>query len=322
MLAPKQLRLVLRMAETGSLSRTAASTGVAQPALSRLLRQTEEIVGAQLFYRHGRGVALTDSGVRFVAHAREIIRHYEELSSEIEEIRKNITGVASVGMTPGIARMVMVPLVMRFKRLYPAATLRMQETFTGDAPELLASGRLDVGAYYLKALPTALQGEPILTEDAHVIGLPGNRLLENGEITLRDAASLPLIMPSRSAGIRGSFNDAVAQLGLQPQIKIEVDAIDSMLHLVDEGVGCIIVPFSVGKAGVERGIYQAARIIQPTLTRHITLASSTHHPLTPTAREAIRIFRELLIERAPKARWTRWQPAAIDASRTIEKDER
>ncbi|BBK41708.1 LysR family transcriptional regulator [Allostella vacuolata] len=317
----RQLRLILRIAETGSLSHAAAAEGMAQPAMSRLLRQAEEELGARLFYRHGRGVALTDGGRRFVAHAREIVRHYEELSSEIDELRKNITGGATVGMPPGIARMVMVPLVLRFKRLYPAATLRLQESFTGDAPELLAAGRLDVGAYYLRASAAAQQGEPILVEDAHVIGLAGNPALAGDEITLTQAVSLPLIMPSRVGGIRGNFNDAVASLGLRPEIRVEVDAIDSMLHLVDEGIGCTIVPFSVAKVGVERGIYRASRIVQPPITRQITLAGSTHHPLTPTAREAIRIFRELLIELAPKARWTRWQPAMVDPARAAEKED-
>ena len=68
-----QLRTLIHVAETGSLSKAADRMNIAQPALSRQVRMLEEKLGARLFIRHGRGMVLTDQGRDVLDHVGHVM---------------------------------------------------------------------------------------------------------------------------------------------------------------------------------------------------------------------------------------------------------
>ena len=77
-ISPRQLRIVISLAETRSFSRTAEDFSVTQPALSRIVKGIEEEIGAPLFLRTTRSVVLTREGGSLVQVARRVVENYDD----------------------------------------------------------------------------------------------------------------------------------------------------------------------------------------------------------------------------------------------------
>ena len=76
----QQLHYAIVISEMGSLNKASEVLYVSQPSLTTAIRELEKELGITIFYRSGRGVTLTNDGVEFITHAREVMRAFDDLS--------------------------------------------------------------------------------------------------------------------------------------------------------------------------------------------------------------------------------------------------
>ncbi|MDB5965970.1 MAG: LysR family transcriptional regulator, partial [Polaromonas sp.] len=95
----KQLRFFVHVAELGGFARAAELLGVTQPTLSRQIRALEIDLKASLFHRHGRGVALTPAGARFLRQAHGVLHAAELALTELHEDTPRLQGRVHCGLT-------------------------------------------------------------------------------------------------------------------------------------------------------------------------------------------------------------------------------
>src|ERR1700756_5850514 len=98
-----QLRYFCAVAETGSFSRAAEHSHVAQPSLSQQILKLEDELGARLFDRLGRSVRLTAGGQAFLPRARAVLRDLEAAKGDVVERKDSVAGSLTVGVIPTIA---------------------------------------------------------------------------------------------------------------------------------------------------------------------------------------------------------------------------
>src|SRR4051794_15806747 len=125
-----QIRYFLAAAAAGSLSRAAIRLGVSQPALSRQIGSLETKLGRELFYRHGRGVALTDAGRRFLAVSQSVMQQLTDVQEELSTGTLDATGSVTLGIPPSLSASMGADLVLRFAATFPRARLRIREAFS------------------------------------------------------------------------------------------------------------------------------------------------------------------------------------------------
>lgn len=291
----KQLKYFLSVSELGSFSKAAVMLSVAQPVLSRQIRSLEEELGMDLLYRNGRGIVLTEAGTLFVEHARSIIDTARNAAAEIERMRGDPSGKIVIGLPPTAGAVLTVPLIQRFREQYPRVKLKVQEGYSGHVLEWLSTGRIDVAVLYNAPKTSTLLTQPLIEEELLLIGgRSATETLGAGPIRGRDLAGLPMILPSHPHGLRVLVEHLLADHDVQLTVEYEIDSFQACLGLVAEGLGYTVLPYAGVYHQARAGDLVAIPIVEPRMTRHLVLATSTQRPMTGTTRALARTVTHLV----------------------------
>lgn len=268
----RQLRTILAIAETGSLTRAAELLHVVQPALSRQLRQLEEELGTPLFERNRLGMVLTVPGRRFVDQVRVSLQGLYQAKADIGAAAANLMGSVSIGMLPGLATRLAGPLVLSLRRQYPELKVRIATGFTDFLQDSLEHGKLDIclmGDYLQSEL---LHTSPVFREPLYVVGLPSSGLSPATPVDLADVAKMPLVVPEAES-LRNVIDRACTIIGVDLNLVAESDNTAVLLELVERGVGFTILPVMPIIAMLTAKRLVGAPIITPPLRRTIIVCS-------------------------------------------------
>jgi LysR family nitrogen assimilation transcriptional regulator len=293
----KQLSYFVRVAELGSFTRASAVLDIAQPALSRQVRLLEVELRQNLLVRNGRGITLTEAGKVLLEHSRGVLHQMERLREELSRVRGSLAGRVAIGLPPTLSRILAVPITREFRRLLPDATLSINEGLSKKMQESLLTGQLDIALLY-NALPSPdIELRPVLQEELVLVQRLGNAA-SAGSVYLRDLGRYPLIIPSRPHAIRMHVETALAGIGIQPRIAMEVDGVAAILDLVADDIGSAVLPRNAVLTAAHPERYTTHRIIDPGLYSQLSVAINAHRPTTSTQQATLelleRVSRDIL----------------------------
>lgn len=291
----RRLRYFLVLAQELHFTRAAEKIGIRQPPLSMQIRQLEETVGARLFLRRSRSVALTAAGVAFQAAAADIVARFEDA---ITQTRRHATGQGGrlrVGFAGATYFHPAIPQIIRaFRTTHPDVALSPEQSNTPALLAGLCDGRLD--AAFIRP-PVNADGRLAVcpcTDEAMVIALPANHLLANkkGPLPLAQIAGDTLILFPRAIGpgLYDSVLSACHEAGFSPRLGQEASQIASIIPLVAAGFGVSVVPRSVGSIQSDGVVCRA--MADAGLRAPIALAIRTdeHSPLVAAFRTTVARF--------------------------------
>lgn len=273
----QQLDYFCKVAECGSFSRAAIAIGINQSAVSRHVRNLEESLKAQLFYRNGRGVLLTEVGKRLFDRASRALREIAAAEDEVLNSGKDVVSSVVIGMTPTVSRVLVQPMARQLLSAFPAIKLRFVEGFSGTLVEWLDAGRIDIAILYSGRGSAGMNPELLVKERLCLVA-------SAKEPTLRmktPAAFLekvPLILPSRTQGLRQLIEGIALEHNLKLNVIIEADSLGSLLALVKAGLGYTILPAAPIREELARRDVQASLLVQPEVTRTLILATPANRP--------------------------------------------
>lgn len=269
----RQLRTILAVAETGSLTKAAELLHVVQPALSRQLRQLEEELGAPLFERNRNGMVLTSPGRRFVDQVRISLKGLNQAKADINAAEASLMGSVSIGMLPGLASSLAGPLVRSLRSQYPELRVRIATGFSDFLQHGVEQGRIDIclmGDYLQSEL---LNTTPIFREPMYVVGLPNCGLSQSIPIDLAEVAKMPLVVPEVES-LRNVIDRACTIIGVNLNPVAESDSTAVLLDLVESGIGFGILPVMPISHLLKAKRLSGAPIIAPHLRRTVIIGNS------------------------------------------------
>lgn len=294
----KQLEYFVHVAELGSFSKAALILNIAQPALSRQVRLLETDLHVSLLTRNGRGVVLTEQGQRLFDHSIGILQLVSRATEDIEAARDVPAGRIVIGLPPSMGRRLTLPLVESFRKTLPKARLAIVEGLSTHLTEWIATGRIDLALILNPEPNTAIEVTPVFEEPLGLVGPRPEGRGGEGEITLADAARLPLILPERSHTLRKLLETRAAMAGIKLNVSLEISSVQSILDLVAAGHGYAVLSNTALAASGRPEAFGIQRLVQPALTSTFFLAVSAHKPATPLGKHAFRLLQELLRENA------------------------
>ncbi len=219
----RHLRVVIALADAGSVSRAAAALGVSQPSLTAQLQRIERAVGGRLFDRTSTGIEPTGLGSYVINSARAVLVHMENLYAGSGELRQASPPVRFGGV-PGA---VMAGIVTRLGHLMPDSEITTQvEVSSSVVLHLLDSGRMD--AAVLREFPgfelrypasvrwrTFIHAEPVFVAMAE-----SHPLAVQTTVDLADLAQEVWVNePPDDSGLSVYFQAACTAVGFVPLVR-------------------------------------------------------------------------------------------------------
>ncbi|WP_170182062.1 LysR substrate-binding domain-containing protein [Phreatobacter stygius] len=290
----RHLQYFLGVAEAGSLSKASTVLGIAQPALSRAIRQLETEVMAQLFYRHGRGIRLTEEGAQFQATVAPLVRDLLAAKDELRNTASVISGAVSFGMPPSMSAAIGSRLVEVFLERHPQVKLQIIDAFSGYVNEWLVSGRVDMAIINNARRSPYVRMDPLMTVDLfHVArrSMVDRREWDDDTIPFDQLAAAPLILPGRHHGLRRQLDSVAQQRGAELEVLVEIDALEALKDLVRRGIAPTVLPHGTILKEVNDPDLVVRRVVDPDVTTQFMIAYSLQRPATLAMRELARILK-------------------------------
>lgn len=290
----KQLNYFMHVADLGSYTRASEFLNVAQPILSRQIRQLEIELRRNLLIRHGRGVQLTESGTALLRHARLILQQVDRAQEELTAANGQLNGRIVLGMPPMVSRLMAVDIIKQFRAELPSASLAVVEAFSTSLQESLHIGRVHVALLNSPGHSADLTSRLLHREHLCLVVPSGDaRFAADRAVTADLLATLPLIMPRAPNTYRTLFEREMARLNQKPNIVLEIDSMETTLDLVAEEMGyAILSPRSITQMGGTRGL-KAVPLRNPIVENHLFMSVSAKHTLTRLQSELMRIVAEV-----------------------------
>lgn len=274
----RALHYFAKIAELGSITRAAHHLNVAQPALSRHVRQLEDELGVQLLIRESRGIRLTDQGRELFDHALTILREVQRAKDEVRGSAGNPGGNVVLGLVPTICPLIAPDLVSILRREYPRIDLTINESYSQPLMDWLDEGRLDL-AVVTEPLPTRRATiDHLVVEEMMFVTARGVR--KPGAISLEELARTPLIM---SRGIRSIVDNLIGHKGPHLTIVLELNSIETIRLMARQGVATTILPRSIVRDDAKRGDITMHSIRPDGLFRRLATATSRTRRLSRSA---------------------------------------
>ncbi len=279
----RQLRYFVEIARSGSLSRASSHLNVAQPALSQNLAALEDDLGAKLFQRHARGVALSPAGERLYARALTLLADIDGLRDEVAGGETAPAGAVRVSLAGSLSTVLVAPLLQQVASRFPAITLTVLEGVSSESRMQVESGQAQLA---LMPNPSELQGMgalPLLEERFVLIGAPSQLDGTPPACLLADVLKRPLAEPDRAHDLRKVIERGAAAVGLAPDVRYELNSPAMLIAVVKAGLALALVPATICEEALVAGSIVSRDVVQPALSRVQALVWREDRPLAPAA---------------------------------------
>jgi DNA-binding transcriptional LysR family regulator len=295
-LKTRQLTLLVRLDEEGSLVRAAATAGLTQPAASKVLRQIESALDVKLFDRHARGMTPTRYGEILVRHARLALSELGLAREEIVALKSGLSGKAAIGtvLNPGTN---LVPMaVVRMKQHYPGILASVEIGPSRELVRKLLQGDLDmvVGRVLDCTRADELVYEPLAADEPHaLIASAEHPLAGRKDLQLEHLIEQPWILPTAGSLVRDKLTGMFVQHGLsRPTNIMETDCLPVITSLLQQSNMVAVLPEEAVQSCLKAGILTVLVRNLPLGVGAFGLITRRDHKLSPGAQVMLSTLRE------------------------------
>ena len=238
----EKLRLFDTVAEAGSFTEAARRLHMSQPALSRQVAALEESLGAKLFHRHARGLAMTHEGEQLRAATADMHERIDRAAQAIDASRDRPTGTIRLTTTVSFGSTWLARQLGDFLDLYPDISVHLMLT---DADLDLAKREADVAIRFHRPFQSELMQRPLAEIRHHLVASP-DYIARHGEPqSIEDLDNHRLIAYGDAAPDYLKGINWILELGHQGHPRAAALTINNshgVLQAVEAGAGIAALP--------------------------------------------------------------------------------
>ena len=291
----RHIRYFLAVAEELNFTKAAARLCIAQPPLSRQMKELEEELGAKLFVRGPHAVHLTEEGMVFKQYALQVLELVEKSAEDIREMKKGLQGTLYLASVEGHAPHLFSRWIAGFHKKHPDVQYNLWNGNSDDVTNRVMKGLCDLAIIMEPYNAEGLEAIPVYQEPwVALIPLDHALAAEPGDtIDLERLADCDLIIPSRQSRLQ-EINGWFEASGITPRIRGRIAHTLNAYELTEQGVGVAIYPASAGDI-TSRETICIKRLVNPSVTVSYILIWNKNRQLPHAAKEFLEhVRREVL----------------------------
>jgi DNA-binding transcriptional LysR family regulator len=293
------------LVESESFSRAAKLNGVTQSAVSQQLRAMEKHFSVLIVDRSQKQFRLTREGHKLYDSAKEILHRYDKLISELQEMKKVISGTIHISTIYSIGLHELPPYITKFLKEYPSVNVRVEYRRSNLVYEDILHNSVDLGLIAYPNKMRQLDVIPFLEDRLVVICNPDNPLGKKKSVEIRELADEKFIGFDQDIPTRKATDQMFRDYKLDPDPVMEFDNIETVKRAVEINAGISIVPQATVKQEIKQGLLKAIPLKGTNVTRPLAIIHRKGRVLTP----AMKKFIGTLTGKAYKESDTRGSPA-------------
>ncbi len=279
----RQLHYFVAVAEELHFGRAATKLNMTQPPLSQAIQGLEAQLGAQLFARTTRHIALSGAGQALLPEAKRLLAQAQALPDLVQAAALGKTGELALAFISVADYSVLPPALRQFTSAYPQVKLHLREATSDQQYELLAQSDIDLG-FLIPPIPAQLQHRLTyrkLGSEALMMAIPASEAQRKSKNNLATYKDLPLILfprkiaPALHDTILACFRDA----GLTPRISQEAIQMQTIIALVSANLGMALVPASMSNLKRDGVVYLPLKTSTATLEIGVAWRKDDNSPV-------------------------------------------
>jgi LysR family transcriptional regulator, regulator for metE and metH len=232
----RHLKLLVTVAEEGSVTEAGKRLHLTQSALSHQLRDAEERLGTALFMRLGRKMVLTAAGERLIACARRVLEELSSAEVQVERLNGGAVGEIRLSTECYTCYHWLPPVLKKFHGKFSKVEVNIVASATSDPAAALLEGKLDVAIISSPPRNKSLRTTPMFEDELMLVMSPKHRLAAASQIRPKDLETETiLIYPPREESTL--INKLLKPAGVEAQRVIEVPLTEAIVELAAAGTG-------------------------------------------------------------------------------------
>ncbi|WP_050182904.1 LysR family transcriptional regulator [Domibacillus robiginosus] len=283
-------RVVARMQH---ITNAAEVLSISQPALSRSMAKLEEELGVPLFERQGRTIKLNEYGQLFLERADRIIKEFQEVKQEIQDLLDPEYGEICLGFMPTLGTYLIPNLVRSFQADYPNVKFQFKQNGNDLLLKQLEAGEIDFCLVSSIADNKQIEWTQLWNEELFLIVPSDHPLSRHESVTLQEIAKETFVLLEKGNGIRGITDRLFDEAGISPEITFEGEEIHTIVAFVAAGLGVTLIPEF---KGIDWTRVSRIRIRSSNVQRAIGLASVKGRYVSPAAKRFQRFVTDYFIK--------------------------
>lgn len=286
----ENLKIFSDLVDSQSFSKAAKLNGITQSAVSQQLRAMEKHFSVLIVDRSQKQFRLTREGQKLYESSKELLHLYDKLMSELQEMKKVISGTIHISTIYSIGLHELPPYVKAFLQEFPEVNVRVEYRRANLVYEDVLHNSVDFG---LVAYPQKMRQIEIIPFQEDVLELvmsPNNPLAKQKNVEMSDLADQRFIgfeadIPTRKA------TDALfkeAKLDIEPVMVF--DNIETVKRAVEIDAGIAVLPSATVIREVEQGLLHAVRLKGNHLARPLAIIHRKGRVLTPAMKKFVHLL--------------------------------
>ncbi|WP_345786119.1 LysR family transcriptional regulator [Rubellicoccus peritrichatus] len=285
------------LVESQSFSRAAKLNGITQSAVSQQLRAMEKHFNVLIVDRSQKQFRLTREGSKLYDSAKELLHMYDKLVSELQEMKKVISGTIHISTIYSIGLHELPPYVKTFLQDYPTVNVRVEYRRSNLVYEDVLHNAVDLGLVAYPNKMRQLEVIPFLEDQLVAICAPDHPLAQNQMVSLQDISEHKFIAFDQDIPTRKATDHVFREAKLDVNPVMEFDNIETVKRAVEIDAGVAIVPSSTVTQEVKQRLLTSIPIEGSELTRPLAIIHRKGRVLTPAMKKLI----ALLAKKTPEA---------------------
>ncbi|MEO5770174.1 MAG: LysR family transcriptional regulator [Polyangia bacterium] len=262
----RQVEVFLGVARTESVSQAAKALAMSQSATSGSLADLERQFGVQLFDRVGKRLQLNELGRSLRARAEALLSQAREVERALE-MHKEEVGTLRIGATLTIGNYLAVPLMARFMRDHPGASLTLAVANTEEIARQVENFEIDIGLVEGEVEHPDLQITPWRDDELVVFCAPEHPLARKRTLTDHDLQEATWIVRERGSGTRQAFDRAMRGLLSDLHIALALQHTEAIKGAVQAGLGLGCISRIALEDAFKQGVLRPCRVPQRDFRR-------------------------------------------------------